>query len=257
LSAVPFDRLEKLCPPALVEADTRLQNLTRFEVSPILGIHLWFRTVDNQPVMRMPHLVLTHSPLQWLFNKGMEQSQASISIRTRSDITARITADGPRVKNQSPCASLQHLHGVISAAHDMVDWPADRITALVVAEVTKLMPKASDAQLVHARVIKEKRATFSAAPSSNALRPAAHGRIANLYLAGDWCRSGWPATMEGAVRSGYQAAAAVLSDAHQRSDALVPDLAPGLVFRLLCGRRSCRVTPEDGASNAGQNIISI
>ena len=70
-------------------------------------------------------------------------------------------------------------------------------------------PRVRDAKLVKAHVVKEQRATFSAAPDTEALRPGAQTALPNLFLAGDWTRTGWPATMEGAVRSGYIAAEAV------------------------------------------------
>ena len=131
---------------------------------------------------------------------------------------------------------------MISAAHDLVDTPAEEIIAMAVREVRKVLPAARAAELVHARVIKEKRATFSARPGVDALRPAAapaapHG-IGNLFLAGDWTATGWPATMEGAARSGYLAAGAVLKETSADSGAapLVPDLPPDSLYHLLSGR---------------------
>ncbi|MEE9213069.1 MAG: hydroxysqualene dehydroxylase HpnE, partial [Phycisphaeraceae bacterium] len=200
ISAVPFDRLAKLVDPQMCKADARLRRLDRVGVSPIIGIHLWF----DRCVMHLPHLILMRSPLQWIFNKSAD-----------------------------PEVGGQHLHGVISAAHDLVDTPADDLIKLVVAEVRKALPKASDAELLHAKVVKEKRATFSVRAGIDRLRPAARGAIPNLYLAGDWCDTGWPATMEGAVRSGYLAAAAVLHDAHQPIDGLVPDLPRSSLYRLV------------------------
>ena len=66
-----------------------------------------------------------------------------------------------------------------------------------------------DAVLLKAHVVKEQRATFSAAPETESLRPGVESAIPTLKLAGDWTRSGWPATMEGAVRSGYLAAESI------------------------------------------------
>ncbi len=183
VSAVPHDRLIKLCPEPMRQADARLQPLEQIETSPIIGIHMWFDSPQGQPLMTLPHLVLTQSPLQWVFNKGYDDQLGG-----------------------------QHLHGVISAAHDLVNAPADQILEMAVGEVYKTLwhrRAGSAPRLVHGRVIKEKRATFSAVPGIDRLRPGAAGRIVNLYLAGDWCDTGWPATMEGAVRSGYTAAAAV------------------------------------------------
>jgi len=231
--AVPFDRLAKLATPEMVSADARLQNLDKFQVSPIIGIHLW---LDNAglPVTDLPHLALMDSPVQWLFNKGMEQLKELGS-------------------SQRP---LHHLHAVISAAHDLVDQPTERISAMAFDEIRKaLSPGARLAKLAHSKVVKEKRATFSAAPGVDAFRPSASGAIANLILAGDWCRSGWPATMEGATRSGYRAAAAALralsvtpsaappASGHAAAarsvdgdDALLtPDLPASMLYRMISG----------------------
>ncbi len=221
ISALPHDRLAKICPAPMVEVDNRLGCLMRFRFSPILGIHMWFATDHGAPAMRLPHLVLTRSPLQWVFNKGFEAPDA------QEDAQKAATTNGGE--------QVQHLHGVISAAHDLVDSPAQNITDMAVAEVHNVLRGSVQTRLVHARVIKEKRATFSAAPGVDALRPGTRGAIQNLYLAGDWCASGWPATMEGAVRSGY-AAAAVITEAQQRGETLVPDLAPGPLITLLRGR---------------------
>jgi zeta-carotene desaturase len=78
-----------------------------------------------------------------------------------------------------------------------------------VGDLRLFFPRVHDANLVKAHVVKEQRATFSAAPGTERLRPGTESSIGNLFMAGDWTRSGWPATMEGAVRSGYMAAEAV------------------------------------------------
>ena len=97
---------------------------------------------------------------------------------------------------------------------------ADDVAAIAEREVRRALPEAEGAKVVHARVIKEKRATFSARPGIERLRAPTRGPVANLYLAGDWCRTGWPATMEGAVRSGYLAANAVLKDQRRSTESL-------------------------------------
>lgn len=207
VSAVPFDRLDKLCTPAMRHADPRLQRLGKITTSPIIGIHLWFDMPDGRPVMELPHLILTESPLHWIFNKGRDAQLGG-----------------------------QHLHGVISAGYEWVGLSADRIIDMAVAEVRKALsasPAAEGARLLHGRVVKEKRATFSAAPGIEALRPSPQGPIRNFYLAGDWCCTGWPATMEGAVRSGYRAAAAVLQDLQLSSQPLAPDLPSHQFYRFL------------------------
>ena len=210
VSALPFDRLAKVCPPEMVAADARLQSLDAFTVSPIIGIHVWL----DRPVMQLPHLILTESPLQWIFNKGVDQ---------------------PPVESDSPHPA-QHLHGVISAAHDLVDHPTDAIADLAVREIrSALGPDAANVNVLHHRVVKEKRATFSARPGIEALRPAAAGPIpgGNLFLAGDWCRTGWPATMEGATRGGYQAANTALESLGLSASDLTPGLPHSSLYDLL------------------------
>ncbi len=205
VAAVPFDRLDKLVSDTMKAADARLQRLDELSVSPILGVHLWF----DQPVMKLPHLVLVDHDVQWLFNKG-------------TDVEGR-----------------QHLHAVISAADEWMGRPEPEIIEQVVADVQRALPSATGLEPVQARCIKEKRATFAATPDANVLRPSvkaeyARGKgIENLYLAGDWCDTGWPATMEGAVRSGY-AAAAALADADGRViPGIVEDVPPSRLSRWL------------------------
>ncbi len=199
ISAVPFDRLDKLTTPApgMRQADARLSRLDEITVSPIIGIHLYF---DLPGVMTLPHAALTQSPLQWLFNKGPDPA----------------TGKG------------QHLHGVISAAREWVDRPAEDLARMAVTEITRLFPVAGKAKLLHHRVVKEKRATFAVTPGIDRLRPPVTGTIGNLMLAGDWTDTGWPATMEGAVRSGYKAAGAVLGQ-----DLTIPELTAGRLYRWL------------------------
>ena len=208
VSAVPFDRLHKLVSTTVREADTRLQNLGRFEVSPILGVHLWF----DRPVMTLPHLVLVDAGVHWLFNKGTD-------------------SDG-----------RQHVHAVISAADDWMGLPEQQIAEKVVADIHRALPASVGIEPIQVRSIKEKRATFAATPGADAFRPTAGPApadgpaIDNLYLAGDWCLTGWPATMEGAVRSGYAAAAEICRKDGVESVGVVDDVPASWLARLLRGK---------------------
>ena len=102
---------------------------------------------------------------------------------------------------------------------------ADSI-AEVVAELKAIWPWAADAELRHSRVIIEHHAVFSPLPGSEELRPSQQSPIGNLQLAGDWTQTGWPATMEGAVRSGFLAAENVLTKFGRPAKWLQPDLPP-------------------------------
>ncbi|MCZ6810678.1 MAG: hydroxysqualene dehydroxylase HpnE [Planctomycetota bacterium] len=200
VSAVPFDRLDKLVSNAMRTSDTRLQSLGRLEVSPILGVHLWF----EHTIMDLPHLILADHDVQWLFNKGTDE------------------------------LGRQHIHAVISAADEWMGLTEGQIVERVVRDVHRALPRAVGMQPTQVRCIKERRATFAATPGSESYRPsAAPGYaggegIGNLFLAGDWCDTGWPATMEGAVRSGYAAAAALSS-----VGGVIEDIPPGYIARRL------------------------
>ena len=186
----------RLVPPEHAQADSRVGASPRFEDVPILGVHLWF----DRPVMTFPHVALIEGPLQWLFRKDGEGKA---------------------------------LHGVISAARAWVGRPKDECLALFEAQVRSLFPAARDAKLERGVVVIEKRATFSPLPGVDRFRPPQApppGGIHNLYLAGDYTLTGWPATMEGAVRSGYLAAEAIL-----RRPVLVPDLPVQWPSRVLRG----------------------
>jgi len=104
---------------------------------------------------------------------------------------------------------LAHLLIVDDDANTLASLSREDIIDIALGDLRLYFPRVREATLQRAHVVKEQRATFSAAPGTEALRPPAATAIANLFLAGDWTRSGWPATMEGAVRSGYIAASAV------------------------------------------------
>ena len=211
VSAVPFDRVLKLATDEMLDADARLRPLEQIAVSPIIGIHLMVRGSDGGGVMELPHLILTDSPIQWVFNKGV---------------------------GEDPASGAQHLHCVISAAHDLSGASSAELIELALGEVRRLVPGAAEAELVHGRAIKEKRATFSVAPGTDRLRPGTKGDIENLILAGDWTDTGWPATMEGAARSGYRAAEAVLAGMGMapKEPLTIPDLESGALYRMIARR---------------------
>lgn len=208
VTAVPWDRLAELADQDLQQADARFEDLDQLEANPIVGIHMFFRQAEgvDRPVMIRPHLVLVDSPLHWIFNKGHNEA-----------------------------LNATHLHGVISAAYDLVDQPAGDIAKMVEAETRRFLSGAQDAELVHIRVIKEKAATFSPRPGVDRIRPKTTGRVSNLYFAGDWTATGWPATMEGACRSGYLAAEAIFAQAGLAQPVLCEDLEPAMLYRVLSG----------------------
>jgi squalene-associated FAD-dependent desaturase len=162
-------------------------GLAAFRHSPITSIHLWF----DRPVTDLAHAALVDRTIQWLFSK----------------------------------AGGRYVQLVVSASRALVGMGRSQVIELALRELAEFMPRARDARLEKAHVIKELRATLSPVPGLEALRPATQTAFGNLFLAGDWTRSGWPSTMEGAVRSGYLAAEAVTQAAGRPRTFLLPDLA--------------------------------
>jgi uncharacterized protein with NAD-binding domain and iron-sulfur cluster len=116
----------------------------------------------------------------------------------------------------------RYLMLVVSASRSMLEMGRNEVIDLALKELAEFLPAVRDAKLLKAHVVKEARATFSGLPGLEQKRPTARTPWSNFFLAGDWTRSGWPATMEGAVRSGYLAAEAV---AGAPGRFLLPDIA--------------------------------
>jgi zeta-carotene desaturase len=118
----------------------------------------------------------------------------------------------------------RYLQLVVSASRSLAGMAKADVVALALRELAEFFPTAAVAKLERAHVIKELRATFSALPGIEQRRPGTTTSAANIFLAGDWTKSGWPATMEGAVRSGYIAAEAVMRAAGTPARVLIEDL---------------------------------
>ena len=206
--ALPFDALDRVLPDAPESVPIR-EKISHFENSPITGIHLWF---DRQ-ISELDHAVLLDRTIQWMFHKSRLQPMRSQS------------------GNGAPEGSYIEL--VVSSSKSLIDKSRSEIVDLALAEVREFFPAAREATLVKATVIKEVNATYSPRPGIDAHRPSANTEWPRVFLAGDWTATGWPATMEGAVRSGYLAAEALARGAG-RKDAkfLSPDLPPNGFMRL-------------------------
>ncbi|VTS02178.1 squalene-associated fad-dependent desaturase : Squalene-associated FAD-dependent desaturase OS=Singulisphaera acidiphila (strain ATCC BAA-1392 / DSM 18658 / VKM B-2454 / MOB10) GN=Sinac_5222 PE=4 SV=1: NAD_binding_8: Amino_oxidase [Gemmata massiliana] len=188
--AVPFDRVADLLPEDLVAREPYFGNVKNLTASPITSVHLWF----DRATMKLPHAVLIDCLGQWVFDRGE-------------------VAPGEF-----------YLQVVVSAARDLKGLGRDEIQRRIVEELGRVFPPVSAAKLLRAKVVTEHTATFSAVPGIDQWRPVQASPIANLALAGDWTATGWPATMEGAVRSGYLAAEAILTRAGQSAKLVQPDL---------------------------------
>ncbi len=210
---VPFNTLGRLLPSEPASESLR-PLLGSFETSPITGIHLWF---DRQ-ITELDHAVLLDRTIQWMFHK-------SKLLAARADETRN-------VKRETRNGDGSYIELVVSASKSLVEKSREEIIDLAVRELKEFFPAAANAQVLKATVIKEIHATFSPLPGSDAYRPGPTTAWPRLFLAGDWTATGWPATMEGAVRSGYQAAQALTSSAGLNDRFVVPDLPPVGLMRL-------------------------
>ncbi len=207
--ALPFNTVDRVL-PATSDAARLREQLAHFESCPITGIHLWF---DRQ-ITDLDHAVLLDRTVQWMFHKSRL-------------LVTRAAADS------EPGGSYIEL--VVSASKSLIDKSRIEIVNLALKEVREFFHAAREAALVKSAVIKEVHATYSPRPGIDAYRPPQSTLWPRVFLAGDWTATGWPATMEGAVRSGYLAAEEVLHAAGMKDRKLLaPDLPPSGLMRLFC-----------------------
>jgi len=169
--AVPASQAARLAASGGVASAAAFEQLG---YSPIVNVHV----IYDRQVMKLPFVAAVDSPVQWVFDK------------TR----------------QSGLQAGQYLAVSLSAADDYVDMPVAALRQLFVPALEQLFPAAAGAGITDFFVTRERRATFRQAPGSGALRPGAATSVPGLVLAGAWTATGWPDTMEGAVRSGHNAA---------------------------------------------------
>jgi len=208
LLAVPFDVLGRILPDT-PSAAPLAAALGQFSSSPITGIHLWF---DRQ-ISNLDHAVLLDRTIQWMFHKSR-----LIDVRNNE---VRENGRG------------SYVELVVSCSRSLVEKSKAEIVEMAVKEAEEFFPDACEAKLLKSTVIKEVHATYSPRPGIDQYRPKPVTAWPRVFLAGDWTATGWPATMEGAVRSGYLAAEALARFAGVKSASfLVPDLAPSGLMKL-------------------------
>ncbi|GAA2212091.1 hydroxysqualene dehydroxylase HpnE [Nonomuraea monospora] len=173
--AVPHDVAARLVPAA---AGADASRFVRLGASPIVNVHLRY----DRRVTDLPFAAGVGTPVEWVFDR-----------------TAAAGCGG------------QYLAVSLPAATRVVDWPVEEFRRVFPGAVAELFPAARRAWLVEFFVTRERSATFLGAPGTAALRPGPRTGSPRVFLAGAWTATGWPATMEGAVRSGRAAAEALLN----------------------------------------------
>ena len=251
--AVSFDVLARILPETSAAQPLR-EMLGRFESSPITGIHLWF---DRQ-ISDLDHAVLLDRTIQWMFHKsrllscqgpgisngqtGEQNGHAGDEAlgdvgpavgrrqpggRDFAESSDSTNASAPKGRNGS------YVELVVSSSKVLVEKSRAEIIELALADLHEFFPAARKANLLKSTVIKEVHATYSPCPGIDLNRPRPETIWPRMFLAGDWIATGWPATMEGAVRGGYMAAESVAHIAGLRDASfLVPDLPASGLMRL-------------------------
>jgi hydroxysqualene dehydroxylase len=177
LAAVPWHRLPSLLPREWHCSEPGLAGIAALGPAPIISINLWF----DRPITDLEFVGLRGTTIQWLFNKGA------------------ILGTGEN-----------YLSLVLSGAHEHVRRSNEELREVALKDMSRLFPAMRDAKLLHSLVLKERFATFSPTCEAEPLRPGPTTSVRGFYLAGDWTATGLPATIEGAVQSGYTAAEIIL-----------------------------------------------
>ena len=224
--AVPQHQVARLV-PASIREHSIIRGIERIETAPITSLHLWF----DRPITDLPHAVLLGRTSQWLFPRpdiggspadGYGYQIVISASRNLNSLEGSETASNHKSVDDTASAANPHEHGLVE---------------LVRKELAGLFPDAQEATLLRHRVITERRAVFSATPGIDDLRPSQQSPIVRLQFAGDWTQTGWPATMEGAVRSGYLAAENILRRFGHAIALIQPELPISRLARWLLGIR--------------------
>ena len=229
--AVPHYLVKAMLPDELA-GYSDVDSLDKLETAPIASVHLWY----DRALTELPHATFVDRLSQWMFNRT-----ALSRVRLDAPLGSAVRQDAPydlslnahledgHVEDEGGC----RLQVVISAAHDLSAMTEEEVIAKVDSELREVWPENRDARLIHGRMITEHRAVFSPLPGVDEIRPVQQSPISNLQFAGDWTRTGWPATMEGAVRSGYLAAENVLQRTDMPESVVPPDLPTARLYHFL------------------------
>lgn len=182
ISAVPHHALKRMLRSNQINEGSPFVCLQHLTDAPILSVHLWF----DRPIMDEDFIGLINSPIHWVFDK--------------SRLWQKNETDGGAVA----C--------VVSGARDLIDRPPQDLIQLTTTELGRYLPEVKKAKLQYARLIKERQATYSCTPEAERWRPTQETPYPNFFLAGDWTRTGLPATIESAVSSGHRCASLILGN---------------------------------------------
>jgi zeta-carotene desaturase len=200
--ALPFEGMAKLLPglPAAHGVDALAAQIERHDHWPICSVHLWF----DREITELEHAVLLDREIHWMYNQSRLQGRGG-----------------------------NYIELVVSATRAFAALPREAAIDQALRELAEFFPRVTEAKLEKVALVKEVHATFGVPPGIDASRPTAVSPWPNLFLAGDWAKTGWPSTMESGARSGHLAAEAVCSAVWAPRMILEADLKPRGLMRLV------------------------
>jgi squalene-associated FAD-dependent desaturase len=205
--AVPWFEMPYIFSSSPVNFPLKLEWLKELPTAAITAVHLWF----DRPITPLPHAALVGKLSQWIFNGtylGFEHAHDKRGHGTCSGSGS--PHPNPLPKGEGTEDKSYYYQVVISAAHRVIKQDKVDLLQTVLNDLGVVFPDARQATLLHSRIVTMPRAVISLQPWVDRLRPSQKTAISNLFLAGDWTATGWPGTMEGAVKSGYLAAEELL-----------------------------------------------
>jgi squalene-associated FAD-dependent desaturase len=201
--AVPWHKIRSIKvydserqPITIAETSSQLAS------SPISGIHTWW----DRPWLTTPHAAIVGRLCQWVFPKPDPAP---------SDLNCSLT-DNFLLSDEKPVGGERHYYQIVISASRQLPKDREVIAKMLTEDLSKVFPAAAAARLLRHQVVTDPNAVFSVTCGTEAMRPTTQTQVDSLWLAGDWVRTGWPATMEGAILSGFQAADAVSDRAREK-----------------------------------------
>ena len=185
VSALPYPSLLRVLGNSAIDLEHVSGDISKLRSSGIINVYLWYK----RPLMEEKFCMVVGSPIESIFN--------------RTDIISSNYNAGEMIASDSRyyCAALS-----IGNAQDYMKWNHEEIVVFFTQELVRIFADPDLIMPVHSKIIKQHEATIRCQPGSTEYRSDCMTSLDNFFIAGDWTRTGWPSTMEGAVRSGYHAA---------------------------------------------------
>lgn len=216
--ALPWHQISRLCPQIGTAQLTALEdflkvtgeNCQQLGSSPITGVHTWW----DGPWLETQHATIVNRLCQWVFPKPTVNLTSPWTQPKSSGVAADLPSSTRNSLESSQFSDSTYYQIVISASRDLSSLCKAELSHAIHEDLGQVFPKAKRAKLLRCEAVTDPNSVFSVRSGSAAFRPDQKTEIPGLWLAGDWTQTGWPATMEGAILSGFSAAGRIMGQ-HQ------------------------------------------